>query len=236
MVQEPSSTLHGTVCTNPTFDFGLPVVLFFFHKQLLSNAVAQMMTPPRAGMAAAMTPHLSESDMAKMRKPHIVYASSYDAIYFQDATVRLKQHARKTVLECKNLGNTFPPPPKMPSRGIHGMSRLVNKILASSYHTQSCTPSVFDGVIKISQDLTKDCDVVLYTMALGYDVEYLGLETEYSDGEEREKWWETTVCTIAFVPSENTLVKKNITHYCQSLAKMKNENIDTLQAPFWTPS
>ena len=82
MVQEPSSTLHGTVCTIPTFDFGLPVVLFFFHEQLLSNAVAQMMTPPRAGMAAAMTPHLSESDMAKMRKPHIVYASSYDAIYF----------------------------------------------------------------------------------------------------------------------------------------------------------
>jgi hypothetical protein len=179
-----------------------------------------------------MTPHLSESDMAKMRKPHILYASSYDAIYFRDATVRLKQHARKTVLERENLEYTFPPPPKTPSGGIHGMSRLVNKILVSSYHTQSCTPSVFDGVIKISQDLTKEWDVVLYTMALGYDVEYLGLETEYLDGKEQEKWWETTVCTIAFIPSESTLVKKIITHYCQSLAKMKNENIDTLQAPF----
>ncbi|KAL3826664.1 hypothetical protein ACHAXA_001187 [Cyclostephanos tholiformis] len=490
-------------------------------EQLLSGAVAQMMIPPKAGPAIAITPHMSESDMAKMTKPHIVYASSYDAIYFRDTTVRLQQHARKTVIERDNLGNTFPPPPKTPSRGIHGMSRLIDEILASSYHalhnipsiglrfdviygprgfgvpstsipiyhadrikttkrgvspdvdlaetavrslykawmeaintnedakrrgaeketegdiaakgeedatpgrrleearrlnlieesgwmhlaherrdfvfvddavdaivsamqyrpvnkspttfnigsgemsdlasltdeiqklvipdreynkktsisknvidveqsrlahaaslsshdylrwsaktsfkvgaakllawhldrampffrpvsssdnevdystsqsqraatgenillpldgekilsrrgitscsyddptclrelhtsypcssecsTQSCTPSVFDGVIKISHDLTEDCDVVLYTMALGYDVEYLGLETEYSDGEEQEKWWETTVCTIAFVPSESTLVKKIISQVPQE--KLKNRGI-----------
>ncbi len=29
---------------------------------------------------------------------------------------------------------------------------------------------------------------------------------------------------------------EDITHHCQSLAKMKNENIDTLPAPFWAPS
>ncbi len=81
---------------------------------------------------------------------------------------------------------------------------------SSECSTQSCTPSVFDGVMELTHELTEDCDVVLYTMALGYDVESVGLETEYSDGEEQEKWWETTVCTIAFVPSESTLVKKII--------------------------
>jgi nucleoside-diphosphate-sugar epimerase len=514
-------------------------------EQLLSGAVAQMMIPPRAGPASAITAHMSESDMVKIRKPHIVYASSYDAMYFRDTDVRLKQHARRTVVEHETLGNTSPPMPKTPSRGIHGMSRLVDEILASSYHalhnipsiglrfdaiygprgfgvpstsvpiyhadrikttkrgvspdvdlaetavrslywtwtesvnaneeatrreaekkmeediaaggeeaaapgrrleearrlnlieeagwmhlaherrdfvfvdgesslsylqaslfsflhffsmapsdavgaiitamqyrpvndspttfnigsgemsdlasladeiqelviphpesdkktslsknvidveqsslahaaslsshdylrwsantsikdgaarllawhldramsffrpasssdnevdystsqsqraatgeeillpldgeeilsrrgittcsyedptclrelhssypcssecsTRSCTPSVFDGVMKISHELTEDCDVVLYTMALGYDVEYLGLETEYSDGEEQEKWWETTVCTIAFVPSESTLVKKIISQVPPE--KLKNRGV-----------
>ena len=82
---------------------------------------------------------------------------------------------------------------------------------SSECSTQSCTPSVFNNVLEVSHKLTEDCDVVLYTMALGYDVESLGIETEYSDGEEQEKWYESTVCTIAFVPSESALVKKIIT-------------------------
>eukprot|EP00578_Thalassiosira_sp_NH16_P015940 CAMPEP_0181115534 /NCGR_PEP_ID=MMETSP1071-20121207/21481_1 /TAXON_ID=35127 /ORGANISM="Thalassiosira sp., Strain NH16" /LENGTH=423 /DNA_ID=CAMNT_0023199743 /DNA_START=93 /DNA_END=1364 /DNA_ORIENTATION=- len=44
-------------------------------------------------------------------------------------------------------------------------------------------------------------------MAMGYDVDTLGLETQFSDGEEQEAYMETTVCTVAFVPSESTLVK-----------------------------
>lgn len=78
---------------------------------------------------------------------------------------------------------------------------------SSECSTQSCLPSVFDGVLAITHEATEDCDVVLYTMVLGYDVENMGLETEYSDGEEQEAWMETTICTIAFVPSESTLVK-----------------------------
>ena len=61
-------------------------------------------------------------------------------------------------------------------------------------------PSVLDGVLEITHGLTEDCDVVLYTMTLGYDVESLALEMEYSDGEEQEKLWGTTVCTVAFIP------------------------------------
>lgn len=71
----------------------------------------------------------------------------------------------------------------------------------------ACTPSVYDGVLSVSHAATEDCDVVLYTMAMGYDVEEMDLKTEFSDGEDQEEWLETTVCTIAFVPSESTLVK-----------------------------
>jgi hypothetical protein len=118
-------------------------------EQLLSGAVAQMMIPPSAEPASVITPHTSESDRVKMRKPHIVYASSYDAMYFRDTDVRLKQHAKKIVLEHENLGNTSPPLPKAPSHGIHGMSRLVDEILASSYHALHNIPSIglrFDAI------------------------------------------------------------------------------------------
>jgi len=66
---------------------------------------------------------------------------------------------------------------------------------------------VFDGVISITQDATEGCDVVMYTMTLGYDIEEMTLETNFSDGEAQEEWKESTVCTLAFVPSESRLVK-----------------------------
>ncbi|KAL9180526.1 hypothetical protein ACHAXT_010979 [Thalassiosira profunda] len=78
---------------------------------------------------------------------------------------------------------------------------------ASECSIRACIPSVFDSVVEHSQEATEDCEVVLYTMALGYDVEELALETEYSDGDEQTKWMETPVCTIAFVPSESSLVR-----------------------------
>lgn len=118
-------------------------------EQLLSGAVAQTMIPPSVGSAAAVADHLSESDLAKMRKPHIVYASSYDALFFRDTTARLKQNSRRNALELETLGNTSPPLPKTPSRGIHGMSRLVDEILASSYHALHNIPSIglrFDAI------------------------------------------------------------------------------------------
>ena len=78
---------------------------------------------------------------------------------------------------------------------------------ASECSTRSCIPSVFDNIITVTHAATEDCYVVLYTMALGYDIEEMTLETEYSDGEEQEYFMETTVCTIAFVPSESKLVR-----------------------------
>ena len=81
---------------------------------------------------------------------------------------------------------------------------------ASECSSSACSPSPFDSVIDLSHEVTEDCDVVLYTMSLGYDVESLNLETEYSDGTEQEGWMERTVCTIAYIPSESKLAKNVI--------------------------
>ena len=81
---------------------------------------------------------------------------------------------------------------------------------ASECSTQSCLPSVFDSVISTTHYATEDCEVVMYTMMLGYDVVEMDLQTEFSDGEQQEEWKETTVCTIAFVPSESALVRNII--------------------------
>ena len=98
---------------------------------------------------------------------------------------------------------------------------------SSECSTRSCSPSVFDAVLEISHDTTEDCAVVMYTMALGYDVETMLLETEYSDGEEQEEWMETTVCTIAFVPSESTMVKNIIDSISPSSYKKRGISTDS---------
>ena len=78
---------------------------------------------------------------------------------------------------------------------------------ASECSTQSCIPSIFDGVLSILHEATKGCDVVLYTMMIGYDVKEMMLETEFLDGEGQNEWYETPMCTIVSVPSESILVK-----------------------------
>jgi len=102
---------------------------------------------------------------------------------------------------------------------------------SSECSSQSCTPSIFDGVMDITHEATEDCDIVMYTMALGYDIENMEIETEYSDGSEQEEWDETTVCTIAFIPSESTLAKNVISQIpTSSLAKRDippNSDYDT---------
>jgi len=100
---------------------------------------------------------------------------------------------------------------------------------ASECSTQSCAPSVYDSIIPVTHTATEDCDVVLYTMLLGYDVEELLLETEYSDGEEQEEWMETTVCTIAFVPAESTLVKGVIDQVSDHSLNDRGVTIDEYQ-------
>jgi len=92
---------------------------------------------------------------------------------------------------------------------------------ASECSTKTCIPSVFDSVISLSRDVTEGCEVVLYTMSLGADIDSLDLRTVYNDGEEFEKWGEPSVCTMAYIPSDSTLTKNIIGKVPPaSLAKM----------------
>lgn len=118
-------------------------------EQLLSAAVAQTMLPPTVGRVPDTTTTLSESDSDKMTRPHIVYASTHDALLFHDTAARIEQEEKKKVLENENLGSTSSPQPKRPSRGLHGASRLIDEIISSSYHSLHNIPSIglqFDAI------------------------------------------------------------------------------------------
>ena len=81
---------------------------------------------------------------------------------------------------------------------------------ASECSTMSCTSSIFDDLLPIIHTATEGCYMVLYTAPLGYNVESLDVETEYSDSGSTFEYHDGNVCTVAFVPSESTLVKNAI--------------------------
>ena len=81
---------------------------------------------------------------------------------------------------------------------------------SSECSTKTCVSSVFDDVLELSREVSEDCEAVLYTTSLGYNVQKLSLQTQYSDGKEQKKNNEATLCTIAFVPSESKLVRNVI--------------------------
>lgn len=78
---------------------------------------------------------------------------------------------------------------------------------ASECSPMTCSSSIFDSVLPLVHDSTDGCYLVLYTAPLGYDLESLEVETEYSDSGTTFEYHEGSVCTIAFVPSESTLVR-----------------------------
>ena len=95
---------------------------------------------------------------------------------------------------------------------------------SSECSTKTCMPSIFDRVIDLSREVTEDCEAVLYTASLGYDVKKLHLQTQYSDGQEQKNNNEPTLCTIAFVPSESRLVHNVIAKVPPS--SLENMNLD----------
>jgi nucleoside-diphosphate-sugar epimerase len=67
-----------------------------------------------------------------------------------------------------------------------------------------CIPSIFDGMIEMTQEVTEGCDVVLYTQAFGRDVEDLALQSEYMEE------GNLLICNFAFVSSTSKLVESVI--------------------------
>ena len=64
----------------------------------------------------------------------------------------------------------------------------------------NCVPSIFDDVVELTKEVTEQCDYVLYTQSLGYNVKDLKLQAKYDDQGEQ------IVCNFAFIPRESALV------------------------------
>ena len=110
-------------------------------EQLLSSVIAQSMVPPLLSSTSAT--FVDEDDIkAKMQMPHVVYASSYDARYFSNVAQRInsqqdhQQQYQKNgiVLGEQNDKWHHNHHHSSPPRGFHGVSHLINEILATSYH------------------------------------------------------------------------------------------------------
>jgi len=66
-----------------------------------------------------------------------------------------------------------------------------------------CLPSVFDEVRDLLRlSVTTECDLILYTQSLGYDVHDLKLKATYKD--------DGSICNFAFVPRDSHLVRAAI--------------------------
>jgi nucleoside-diphosphate-sugar epimerase len=66
---------------------------------------------------------------------------------------------------------------------------------------QHCSPSMFDNVIHVTQEVTEACEIVLYTQSLAVDAKDLNLHTEYMEE------GSPLICTVAFVAFESPIVQ-----------------------------
>lgn len=143
-------------------------------EQLLSAIVAQSVLPLRygkdyeesqggRGRGADEVKKLSSDDLNKMKRPHFVYASSYDAGYFGDSARRVNQ---KGVVGKEGEGysnsvndgdfregkedlGSLSPSSQVPPRGLNGVSRLIDEVLASTYRALHGVSSIglrFDAI------------------------------------------------------------------------------------------
>jgi len=124
-------------------------------EQLLSGVVAQTMVPSSDAYDPISNEYKdTKTELAKMKRPHVVYASSYDALHFHDMAHHLnkkKKSKRSSFDDESVLGHSISqsPQPKRPPRGLHGVSRLIDELIASSYHALHDIPSVglrFDSI------------------------------------------------------------------------------------------
>lgn len=79
-------------------------------------------------------------------------------------------------------------------------SRIVLPCSSECSNHEHCPSSIFDGVVSLTQDVSQDCKIALYTQVLGDDVEDISLEAEFSDAEE------PSICNFAFVSGNSKLV------------------------------
>jgi nucleoside-diphosphate-sugar epimerase len=67
-----------------------------------------------------------------------------------------------------------------------------------------CIPTIFDDLVTMIQDLTEECDIVLYTNNFDKDATDLTLQSEYVEGSKPQ------ICNLAFVRGGTELVENVI--------------------------
>lgn len=151
--EEEDDILVESISTRPhLFDLRMGMTGM---EQLLSGVVAQTMIPSSDVDPISNEYKDTKKELAKMKRPHVVYASSYDALHFRDMAHNLnkKKSKRGSSFDDEEsvLGHSISqtPQPKRPPRGLHGVSRLIDELIASSYHALHDIPSVglrFDAI------------------------------------------------------------------------------------------
>ena len=85
----------------------------------------------------------------------------------------------------------------------HGSQPFVPCASECSIRDQ-CIPTVFDELVTMVQDLTEDCDIVLYTNNFDKEATDLTLQSEYLEGSKPQ------ICNLAFVRGGTELVESVI--------------------------
>ena len=137
-------------------------------EQLLSAIVAQSMLPPgyrrkdgedQSENEENILKKISKDDLNKMKRPHLVYASSYDANYFAELAKKINEKnpsdeedgitEQKGKEEGKEDLGSISPSIHAPPRGLNGVSGLIDEVLASTYYALHSVSSVglrFDAI------------------------------------------------------------------------------------------
>ena len=150
--EEEDDILQQTISSRPhLYDLRMGMTGM---EQLLSGVVSQTMLDSDDKKFGR------KSDLEKMQRPppHVVYASSYDALHFRDIDTQLnpkvqrKKRNTKASNDGESLGSISPQSlhnKRLTSRGLRGMSRLIDEIISSSYHALYNVPSIglrFDAI------------------------------------------------------------------------------------------
>jgi len=110
---------------------------------------------------------------------------SHDGPEFETGDELLKRHSLPTVAPDEILGHA---------------GRPFLPCASECSVRDQCVPTVFDELLPMTQELTEECDIVLYTQDFDKDAEDLVLQSEFlEDGD-------PLVCNFAFVASESKLV------------------------------
>ncbi len=93
-----------------------------------------------------------------------------------------------------------------------------------------CSNSIFDPVIQLSKEISEDCDVIVYTVSLGREVDDLLLRAELQPNDDFElDSGKDVICNMAFVPRESKLVNLAVESINDSAMERINIEVEDIK-------